>query len=119
MVIVRHCLKPKAPEVRVDLVDRDSMQPVGRKPTLRDDRIVDVSSRADLVVEVWERVKDVQSGAPEDAEVLFGDVVEERVKLAFARVERFLVLDGGDAWDVRELWDEDGVYLASWVSDGG
>jgi hypothetical protein len=41
----------------------------------------------DWVVEVQERVEHVQSGVLEDTEVLFGDVVEEHIQLALARVE--------------------------------
>jgi hypothetical protein len=46
-----------------------------------------MNSHVDRVVEVWERVEHVQSGALEDAEVLFGDVVEEHIQLALTHVE--------------------------------
>lgn len=86
------CLEPKPSEVGIDVFNTNAKYNVCGQRALADDRVVDMCSSAAEIVEVWERVQDVETSALEQLEVVSLEIMRQRRQLPFPSVVMVLVL---------------------------
>ena len=65
-----------------------------------------MSGSGDKIVEVWKGIKDVESTAPEQGQIVLRDVVRQRIDLSFLGIEILFVIKGDKFREARELRDK-------------
>ena len=79
-------IEPQATKVGVDILNADAEEHVRRQCALADHGVVDVRACDGQIIEVRKGVKDVESGALEQLQVVTAEVVRQGEKLALVVV---------------------------------
>ena len=111
VLIDKRCgFKPKTNQVGIDIINTDTVKFISAEGSLADDGIVNIGSGIREVVKIRKRVQDVVTSVLESWQIVFGEVVSQRIDLVLLRMETLPLALRCDAMYGGKLRHENGRY---------